>query len=438
MAVESDQLIGTVDIDTDNAPAIEQDRLYRLWEEGHWSAKSIDFSQDILDWQQLSEHSRKAIRWNLALFLDGEESVTVTLAPFMEALTRYEDRIFLGTQIADEARHHVFFDRFIREVVGIGTSLANTLDITRPDLTWGYRQVFSQLDQVADQLRRQPRNKVALAQGVTLYHVVIESMLAHTGQHFLREYCSKQQKFPGFRSGVSFIARDESRHIAFGVQILKELVASDPRCKAASIAILNKVLPWAAGVFTPPGIDWSYIEELGYTPQDIMTFGLRSIIAKLHRVGIEQDEVLALVKLGADATPAQQAERVIDLIEGRVIGTDAVPNMNVAQMDALFDSIQDIARWTQKQLPPEQRTQGIIQWHFPDAPSRYLELGGPAIATVNLGSVATPRLVLKCTAADWGYISSNRLNQNQAVLTRRLRISGDWGLALKLPQILPV
>jgi len=72
MTIESKFLVGTVDIDSETAPTVERDRLYRLWEEGHWSAKGIDFSQDRLDWQtKTSDTQRKAFLWMYALFLDG-------------------------------------------------------------------------------------------------------------------------------------------------------------------------------------------------------------------------------------------------------------------------------------------------------------------------------------------------------------------------------
>jgi hypothetical protein len=431
-----DTQTGLIDIDSEAAPTVERDRLYRLWEEGNWSAKNLDFTTDAVEWkEQLDEAQHKAFLWNYALFLDGEESVTVTLNPFVQAVQRYEDRIFLATQIADEARHHVFFDRFLREVAGIGTGYADTLAIMRRGLTWGYNQVFTELDRVADRLRLNPNSLPLLAQGLAIYHLTVEGMLAHTGQHFMREYCNTHSTLPGFATGINLIARDESRHIAFGIQLLRELVTTNPSCKAAAIAELNKVLPWAAGVFTPPNMDWTYIQVFGYSPEDVFTFGLRSIETKLRRAGIMPEEVLALVKLGAHrVTPAEQAKQVKTLIEGGIIGTDAPPNVTEPTLDALFTSMCYIADWATPRNPPLHAT---IQWIFDDAQPRHLVLGEAGGARAVVGRAAQPRLTLRCSAADWGRIAGGRLNQQQAVLTRRLRISGDWGMALRLPKILP-
>lgn len=79
-----------------------------------------------------------------------------------------------------------------------------------------------------------------------------------------------------------------------------------------------------------------------------------------------------------------------------------------------------------------------IQWIFEEAEPRYLELKPEETPQVGTGKHAHPRLTLHCSAADWIRISGGRLNQQRAVLTRRLRPSGDLKLLLQLPRILPV
>ena len=436
MTKQVEPLVDTIDIDSEAAPLVERDRIYRLWEAGNWSAKILDFTQDAIDWREnLTDEHRRGVRWSYALFLDGEESVTVTLAPFVNAAPRPEDRIFLATQIADEARHHVFFDRWLREVAGIGHDITSTLADTQPDLTWGYRQVFTELDRASDRLRRRPKDRATLAQGVALYHLVIEGMLAHTGQHFFREFGAIRRVFPGFMEGIAHVQRDESRHIAFGIQLLRDLVTQDAECKAAAIAMLNKVLPWATGTFAPPDLDWSYVSSFGYTHFDVFAFGIRSIETKLRRAGIEPSEVLALVKLGQQDTPAEQAERAVALVEGGVIGTDGAPRVSEPALDAVFVGIRNVAAWSQ---PAHRGLRATIQWAFDDAPPRYLTLGTAGAPLVALGTASHPTVTLRCSAADWLRIAGGRLSQQRAVLTRRLRIAGDWSLALRLGEVLPM
>src|SRR6478752_8454647 len=161
---------------------VSYDDLYARWERGNWRALEINFSEDRRQWHEvMTEHERRAALWNYAMFFVGEDAVADDLAPFIDAAPREEQKYFLATQQADEARHAVFFKRFMHEVVGRGDgSVAGVLAATRAELTWGHRQVFARLDRMAGELRRDHSPRM-LAAAVTLYHVVVEASLAQPG-----------------------------------------------------------------------------------------------------------------------------------------------------------------------------------------------------------------------------------------------------------------
>src|ERR687888_2242200 len=95
--------------------------LYSRWERGNWRATELDFTEDRRQWEEeFSDFERKAALWNYALFFWGEDAVTDGLSPYIDAAPREEQKYFLATQQVDEARHAVFFTRFMREVCGIG------------------------------------------------------------------------------------------------------------------------------------------------------------------------------------------------------------------------------------------------------------------------------------------------------------------------------
>src|ERR687890_2040529 len=126
---------------------ISYEDLYRRWEKGNWSAMDLDFSEDRTDWQEkFSDLERRAALWNYAMFFHGEDSVTDNLSPYIDAAPREEQKYFLATQQVDEARHSVFFGRFMKEVVQRGDSdIASALDATAGELTWGFRKTFERL-----------------------------------------------------------------------------------------------------------------------------------------------------------------------------------------------------------------------------------------------------------------------------------------------------
>src|SRR5438067_11889820 len=134
---------------------ITYEDLYARWEKGNWSATEIDFGQDAEDWRErMSPEQCEAALWLFTLFFHGEDSVTDNLSPFIDAAPLEEQKYFLATQQVDEARHAVFFKRFMQEVCGVGDgSMAGGLQAIKPQLTVGFRKVFDRLDSMAEELR---------------------------------------------------------------------------------------------------------------------------------------------------------------------------------------------------------------------------------------------------------------------------------------------
>ncbi|MFI5038022.1 MAG: ribonucleotide-diphosphate reductase subunit beta, partial [Solirubrobacterales bacterium] len=211
------------------ADAISYADLYSRWERGNWCATELDFTEDARQWrEEFTAFERQAALWNYCLFFWGEDAVADNLSPYIDAAPLEEQKYFLTTQQVDEARHAVFFKRFMQDVCGIGDgSMASGLNAIKPQLTSGFRKIFDRLDRMADELRAD-RSPSQLAAAVTLYHIVIEAALAQPGQHFICSYLEERNQLPAFRQGMENIAADEQRHIGFGVKLLSDLKREDP------------------------------------------------------------------------------------------------------------------------------------------------------------------------------------------------------------------
>ena len=230
--------------------------LYARWERGNWRATEIDFRADREQWHERLLRARApAALWNYSMFFHGEDAVADDLAPFIDAAPREEQKYFLATQQVDEARHSVFFHRFMEEVVerGDGT-IAGALAATEPELTWGFRRTFAMLDEVTGVLRKD-RSRTALARAVTMYHFIVEATLAQPGQHFIGDYLERRDLLPGFREGMHHVAQDEQRHIGFGVKLLHDLAKEDPVEVPAAVAdLLREVFPDLRRGVRPAGL----------------------------------------------------------------------------------------------------------------------------------------------------------------------------------------
>ena len=265
-------------------------QLYELWERQQWLTQELDFSQDHVDWhERIPEDERYRRMYGLSSFFIGEQRVADELGPVMRAAPTEEMRIFLATQIVDEARHVRFFERFYSEVgVLEGTEdLASRLETTSKHTNESFEQLFDELLRSrVDRLAAEPEDLETLVETITLYHLIIEGVLALTGQHFIIEYNTQVGTLPGFVEGFSNVARDEHRHIAFGVRFLTDMAADDDRYRDAIQRMLGEALPVADGVLTPP---WPPEEDLvleGQSREDTRAFAAQCLSRRLKVIGL--------------------------------------------------------------------------------------------------------------------------------------------------------
>jgi len=265
-------------------------QLYSLWERQQWSVQDIDFAQDRIDWhERISAEERFQRMYGLSGFFVGEQRVAAELGPMMRAAPQEDMRIFLCTQIADEARHVQFFDRFYEEVgVLESDNLADRLEETSAHLNENFATLFDDmLASKVDRLAREPEDLETLVEAVTLYHMVIEGMLALTGQHFIIEYNESIGTLPGFVEGFNNVARDEHRHVAFGARFLRDMAERDPRYREAIGRTLAESGPVADGVLKPPWYDEAEDTEVfGFTMEDTRAFAMKALERRLKVIGL--------------------------------------------------------------------------------------------------------------------------------------------------------
>ncbi len=75
-------------------------------------------------------------------------------------------------------------------------------------------------------------------------------MLAETGYHGFRQSLETTGKLPGLLEGIRLIARDESRHIRYGVFLLNRLINSTPGGWEVMNLRMNELLGPALSVVT--------------------------------------------------------------------------------------------------------------------------------------------------------------------------------------------
>ena len=416
--------------------AISYEDLYARWERGNWCATDLDFTEDARQWREdFTDFERQAALWNYCLFFWGEDAVADNLSPYIDAAPLEEQKYFLATQQVDEARHAVFFKRFMQEVCGVGDgSISSGLQAIKPQLTSGFRKIFDRLDVMADELRadRSPAN---LAAAVTLYHVVIEASLAQPGQHFICGYLEERDQLPAFRKGMENIAADEQRHIGFGVKLLADLNREDPVGVPKAVArILREVNRFTSQVLMPPGWDERYITVFNATLDGVGLEGLQSMTTKLRSAGLAIETLPGPPLLPPGLTPLEITRRGRALAQAGVIGVREGPSQRDPDtLELLFDTIR-------RQVNP---AHGLVrpttfQWEFtdPDVPVWHLTVDNGS-STVAQGEAPSPDVRLRLSYQDWVDIVGERLDPLRALATGRLRPRGNPLALARLGKVFP-
>jgi ribonucleoside-diphosphate reductase beta chain len=291
MDADIDKVMSGLDRIIEAAPSYE--KLFMRWQRQHWSTEDFDFTEDARQWADpdlISDEERKFMLFGFSQFFLGEERVTVELLPFALGAPSHEAQVFLTTQISDEAKHMVFFDRFYREVLGMkAADIGEMLDTQRVNVNKDWETLFDGiLHDCAERLRKDPTDFAALVRGITVYMVVIEGTLALTGARFIIRSLKEREWLPGFTAGFTAVNRDESRHVGFGIKFLADAIKADPANARIVEATLQECLPVASLVFVPPWVEDPYnFQTPFYHSSEIFAYAMKALSKKLAAMGLD-------------------------------------------------------------------------------------------------------------------------------------------------------
>jgi ribonucleoside-diphosphate reductase beta chain len=260
-------------------------QLYEDWERSHWAAQDVDLERDRSDWAELAEQERSLLYWVLSSLMVAEERISTQFCGLVLAQDDEEEGSFLSTQLVDEVRHMQFYARFQNEVIGDPAAIAAHVARAREVLGAPFKKLFDEaLVSAHDRLVREPRDREAKVDFVTIYHMLLEGTLGITASHFLLDFLRDRGTLPGFVDGYGRIAADEQRHIAYGTQFLQQAVREDPKMADVIRTRLFDLLPAAAESVSPPSEGaW---DLLGAEDGELAEYGLGALTRRLKVIGV--------------------------------------------------------------------------------------------------------------------------------------------------------
>jgi len=286
----------------------------RLYEKakrlGIWNPSDIDFSKDKADWSTLIDDEKDLILRLLAMFVAGEEAVTLDLLPLIQVIAkegRIEEEMFLTSFLFEEAKHTDFFRRFLDEVTKspspIGREVRGEGDLTRYH-TDNYRHIFYDALPSALSALEVDSSPSALITASVTYNMIVEGVLAETGYHAFFTMLERNDIMPGLRKGIGLLKQDESRHIAYGVYLLSRLVAEHPDEWDTLDSQMNNLLPSAIGVIGDAFAAYDVV-PFGLVEDDFVNYAMSQFTKRFERLekakGATLDEINRVAKEIEDA-----------------------------------------------------------------------------------------------------------------------------------------
>ncbi|MCB8991661.1 MAG: R2-like ligand-binding oxidase [Ardenticatenaceae bacterium] len=279
-------------------------RLYEKAKKlGIWNPGDIDFTQDKVDWQQMSDDERDVLLRLTAMFQAGEEAVTLDLLPLIMTIAkegRIEEEMYLTTFLFEEAKHTDFFNRFLHEVVQ-----------AEPDLSryhgTDYRTLFYEaLPQALQALQTDPSPAAQVKAAVT-YNMIVEGVLAETGYHAYFQALERNNLLPGQRQGIALLKQDESRHIAYGIFLISRLMAADPNLWEVVEETMNELLMPALAVVGDVFEQYDPM-PFGLVLEDFMEYATNQFNKRIERIekarGATLEEVFRVTQQAIEAGDA--------------------------------------------------------------------------------------------------------------------------------------
>ncbi|WP_224246119.1 ferritin family protein [Hyalangium gracile] len=254
----------------DEPPDPYLERLCELAARDQWKLEELDWSS--LDLLSLPELFRQTAADGFAQLLWGERTAELAASRLMELLPDGAARTFIATQRTDEARHVAFFERVIH--------LLGCEGRTRPSVQRLMREV-----QEAETPEELMLGMQILIEGIA-HSLFLEAARVvgsfGEGDELDRPLQALKTVIGGWMPRL--LARDESRHIAFGLHALRQSI---PRLdRAERLRLEEKVTLWGALVLEQAR-DPDLVYGVGVDGEEVCRRLIDDLNLRIGQVGLE-------------------------------------------------------------------------------------------------------------------------------------------------------
>lgn len=205
---------------------------YKNGVNNNWIPEEVNMQKDFETWKSpngLTDDERRLIMWNMGFFSTAESLTANNIVlTVYKHVTNPECRQYLLRQAYEEAIHT---DTFIY--------CCDTFGLTPEEVYDAYEKIPSIRDKdafVVDMTKSlmdpnfttdSLENKQKFVHDLVGYYVIMEGIFFYAGFVMMLSFM-RQNKMVGIGEQFQFILRDESVHLAFGMDLIKTIIAENP------------------------------------------------------------------------------------------------------------------------------------------------------------------------------------------------------------------
>ena len=250
---------------------------------GIWNPVEIDLQTDRAQWNEFRPEEKGLLHHLSAMFMAGEEAVTLDLLPLIRTVAaegRVEEEIYLTSFLWEEAKHTEFFDLYMKEVMGAPQDLESYHGPM-------YRILFyEKLPNALNALWTDPSPAAQLKASAT-YNMIVEGTLAETGYEAYFNMLEERDLLPGLREGITYLKRDESRHIAFALHFLGRLLAENPSLTGFLEEELGILLGDATNIVHEIFDRYGDEVPFGLDREWFLNYAVKQFQNRIHKLGLD-------------------------------------------------------------------------------------------------------------------------------------------------------
>lgn len=194
-----------------------------------WFPHEVPLQEDLSDWNEMSDEEKQAVTLFMSFFNPQEfrvnQSISMGMMPYLNAP---EMSMYLARQMWEEVNHSMTFE-YILQTIPIDRKQAFEAHMNIPEMVAKEEFLLEHVEALRDG-KIDPETiegKQAFVKNIVATNIVTEGIWFYSG--FMLGLSFRQRNLlKNFASLISWVVRDESLHLKFGMELILALLEEYP------------------------------------------------------------------------------------------------------------------------------------------------------------------------------------------------------------------